>query len=157
MKFEDFLNSVNVNVNVIVETYFDEKLKECGNYDELPRELINCTCCKRHRTNFPVLGEYIKSKPLIKSESETEYISKYNSNCKCKCPCRHIARHICREWDLIHEVEDISEEDSFESEDEDSAGSLEDFIVPDKGFKKKERKHLDKALDKFRGKKGLRR
>ena len=141
MKLQEFLNGKSV------ETYFDEKLRECEDYDELPRELINCTCCKRHRVNFPVLGQDIKSKPLMKSETETE----------CKCPCRHIARHICREWDLIHDVENISDEDSFESEDEDSAGSLEDFIVPDKGFKKKDRKHLDKALDKFRGKKGLRR
>ena len=68
-----------------------------------------------------------------------------------------MARHICREWDLIHEVEDIGTEDSEESDEEDSAGSLEDFIVPDSGFKKKERKALDRALDKFRGKKSLRR
>ena len=68
-----------------------------------------------------------------------------------------MARHICREWDLIHEVEEVSTDDSEESDDEDSAGSLEDFIVPDSGFKKKERKTLDRALDKFKGKKSLRR
>lgn len=141
MKLEEFLNGKNP------ETYFDEKLKECKDYDELPRELNNCTCCDRHRINFPILGQGIVSK---------EYTSNYPKS-NCKCPCRHMARHICREWDLIHEVEDIGTEDSEESDEEDSAGSLEDFIVPDSGFKKKERKALDRALDKFRGKKSLRR
>ena len=141
MKLEDFLNGKNV------ETYFDEKLKECKDYDELPRELNNCTCCERHRVNFPILGRKLVSK---------EYTSNYPKS-ECKCPCRHMARHICREWDLIHDVEDISTEDSEKSDEEDSAGSLEDFIVPDRGFKIKERKKLDRALDKFRGKKSLRR
>ncbi len=141
MKFEEFLNGKSP------ETYFDEKLKECKDYEELPRELNNCTCCKRHKINFPILGQKIVSK---------EYSSNFEEK-ECKCPCRHIARHICREWELIHEVEDISTEDSEESDEEDSAGSLEDFIVPDSGFKRKERKALDKALNKFRGKKTLRR
>lgn len=141
MKLEEFLNGKNP------ETYFDEKLKECKDYDELPRELNNCTCCKRHRINFPILGQRLVSK---------EYTTNYPKS-ECECPCRHIARHICREWDLIHEVEDIGTEDSEESDEEDSAGSLEDFIVPDSGFKKKERKALDRALNKFRGKKSLRR
>jgi len=145
MKLEEFLNGKNP------ETYFDEKLKECKDYDELPRELNNCTCCERHKINFPILGQRIVSK---------EYTTNYpESDCKCKCPCRHMARRICREWDLIHEVEDIdaSTEDSSESDEEDSAGSLEDFIVHDSGFKKKERKALDLTLNKFRGKKSLRR
>ena len=143
MKLEEFLNGKSP------ETYFDEKLKECKDYNELPRELNNCTCCKRHKINFPILGQKIVSKEYICNYSEKE----------CKCPCRHMARHICREWDLIHEVKDIdgSTEDSEESDEEDSAGSLEDFIVPDSGFKKKERKTLDHALDKFRGKKSIRR
>lgn len=136
MKLEEFLNGKNP------ETYFDEKLKECKDYDELPRELNNCTCCERHRVNFPILGKRMVSK---------EYTTNYPKG-DCKCPCRHMARHICREWDLIHEVEEVSTEDSEESDEEDSAGSLEDFIVPDSGFKKKERKALDHALDKFRGK-----
>jgi len=143
MKFEDFLNGKSP------ETYFDEKLKECKYISELPRELNNCICCKRHKTNFPILGQKIVSK---------EYTINYpKEECKCECPCRHISRHICREWELIHEVEDIGTEDSEESDEEDSAGSLEDFIVHDSGFKKKERKALDRALDKFRGKKSLRR
>lgn len=147
MKLEEFLNGKNP------ETYFDEKLKECKDYDELPRELNNCTCCERHRVNFPILGQRIVSKEYTTNYQKSDCKCK----CKCKCPCRHIARHICREWDLIHEVEDIGTEDSEESDEEDSAGSLEDFIVPDSGFKKKERKKLDRALDKFRGKKSLRR
>lgn len=141
MKLEEFLNGKNP------ETYFDEKLKECKDYDELPRELNNCTCCERHKINFPILGQRIVAK---------EYTTNYPKS-DCKCPCRHMARHICREWDLIHGVEEVSTEDSEESDEEYSAGSLEDFIVPDSGFKKKERKSLDRALDKFRGKKSLRR
>tara|TARA_B100000963_G_scaffold361845_1_gene400238 strand:- start:3066 stop:3497 length:432 start_codon:yes stop_codon:yes gene_type:complete len=143
MTLENFLNGKNV------ETYFDEKLKECGNYEKLPDELVNCNCCERHKICFPTLGlelpKFNKCKDVIKIEN------------KCECPCRHIARHICREWELINEVETLDTEDSTESEEDDSAGSLEDFIVPDKGFKRKERKALDKALDKFRGKKQLRR
>ncbi len=141
MKLEEFLNGKNP------ETYFDEKLKECKDYDELPRELNNCTCCERHKINFPILGKRIVSK---------EYTTNYPKS-DCKCSCRHMARHICREWDLIHEVEEVSTEDSEESDEEDSAGSLEDFIVPDSGFKKKERRTFDHALNKFRGKKSLRR
>lgn len=147
MKLDEFLAGKDY------ETYFDEKLKECKDYIELPRELTNCTCCERHRINFPILG----LKDVCNEIKTNENVNTCECNCNCKCPCRHIARHICREWDLIHEVEEISEEDSEESDEEDSAGSLEDFIVPDKGFKKKERKELDRALDKFRGKKHLRR
>ena len=141
MKLQEFLNGKNV------ETYFDEKLNECKDYTELPRELKNCTCCERHRINFPILN-----KKLVSKEPSLNYTEK-----ECNCPCRHIARHICRKWDLIYKVEEISSEDSEESDEEDSTGSLEDFIVPDSGFKKKERKALDRALDKFRGKKIFRR
>ena len=144
MKLEEFLNGKSP------ETYFDEKLKECKDYNELPRELNNCTCCKRHEINFPILGQRLVSK-----DYQTNYTEK-----ECKCPCRHMARHICREWELIHEVEDIdtSTGDSEESDEEDSfyfCGRL--ITVPDSGFKRKERKALDKALNKFRGKKPLRR
>jgi hypothetical protein len=44
----------------------------------------------------------------------------------------------------VNEVEDLTSETN--SEDSDSTGSLEDFIVPDKGFTKKTRKKLDKLL-----------
>ena len=143
MTLENFLKGKSA------ETYFDEKLKECGNYEKLPDELVNCNCCKRHKICFPTLGLELPKFDKCNSTSKVENT--------CKCPCRHIARHICREWELINEVETLDTEDSTESEEDDSADSLEDFIVPDKGFKRKERKELDKALDKFRGKKHLRR
>lgn len=146
MNFVDFLNGKSA------ETYFDEKIKECKFYDELPGELKNCTCCQRHRIDFPVLGrKLVPTKNNYNLNYSTDSVEK-----TCECPCRHIARHICRRWDLIHEVEDISTNDSDKSE-EDSSGSLEDFIVYDEGFSKKERKTLDKALKNFRGKKKLRR
>lgn len=121
------------------ETYLDGKLKICGNFDELPRELNNCSCCERHRINFPILGNRIVSK---------EYTGNFPQK-ECKCPCRHIARHICREWDTVNDVDDCETSDE-ESEESDSTGSLEDFIVPDEGFTKKERKSLDNELKCFR-------
>jgi hypothetical protein len=54
---------------------------------------------------------------------------------------------ICREWELVNEIEDLDSEDISEESD---VGSLEDFIVPDEGFTKKERKKLDRALNHFR-------
>jgi hypothetical protein len=128
------------------ETYLDEKLKICGNFDELPRELNNCSCCERHKINFPILGNRIVSKEYTVNFPQKE----------CKCPCRHIARMICREWELVNEVDECETSDE-ESEESDSTGSLEDFIVPDEGITKKERKKLDRALQHFRGKKSSRR
>jgi len=140
MNFDKFLKGKNP------ETYLDEKLKICGNFDELPRELNNCSCCERHKINFPTLGNRIVFK---------EYTSNYTQK-ECKCPCRHIARHICREWDTVNEVDECETSEE-ESEESDSTGSLEDFIVPDEGFNKRERKKLDRALQHFRGKKTIRR
>ncbi len=122
------------------ETYLDEKLKICKEIDILPRELTNCVCCERHKINFPVIGNPVKFN-----------LFKNNTPKICHCPCRHISRMICREWELVNEVEDLDSEEI--SEDSDSMGSLEDFIVPDEGFTKKERKKLDRALNHFRGKK----
>lgn len=136
MKLEEFLNGKNV------ETYFDEKLKECKDYDELPRELKNCSCCTRHKKDFPILGQKNIFKKYNCNKNQTEV--------NCKCPCRHMARHICREWDLIHEVEEIETEDSDEDSSEDSSGSLKDFIVPDEGYTKKERKKMDQILKQLR-------
>lgn len=124
--------------------YLDEKLKVCEEIDELPRELTKCSCCKRHKINFPSIGNPVKYN-LTKN---------YNQK-TCECPCRHIARRIHNEWEKIHEVEDLISEEI--SEESDSTGSLEDFIVPDEGFSKKERKKLDRALQQFRGKKYIRR
>jgi hypothetical protein len=112
MKFIDFLNGKNP------ETYLDEQLKICKDLDELPRELIRCSCCSRHRFDFPVLSRHNITKAY--SHNFEEKI--------CKCPCRHFARHLCKKWDIIHEVNDTSDE---ESSSDESSGSLEDFIVRD--------------------------
>ena len=133
MKFIDFLNGKSP------ETYLDEKLKICKDLDELPRELTKCSCCSRHRINFPIL-----------SRNNTTYYSQNNENgtCEheCMCPCRHIARYICKKWDIIHEVEDIGDTSDEESSSDDSAGSLEDFIVPDEGLNNRERNRLNKLI-----------
>lgn len=127
------------------ETYLDENMKICGNFEELPRELNRCSCCERHKINFPILGNQIVANEYAHNHAEKE----------CKCPCRHIARHLCREWDTVNEVDECETSEEEES-DSDSTGSLEDFIVPDK-MSKKERKHLDRTLERLRGKKSLRR
>ncbi len=117
------------------------------NMECIPEDLRKCKCCEIHRKDFPTLGSELPKFNGFKSFSVKT----------CLCPCRHIAREICREWDRINEVENLStaEEDSEESDG--SFGSLEEFIVEDSGLSKKERKKLDKALDMFRGKKSLRR
>jgi hypothetical protein len=118
------------------ETYLDEKLKICKEIDVLPRELTDCVCCERHKINFPSIGNPVKYN-----------LFKNNTPNACECPCRHISRMICREWELVNEIEDLDSEDISEESD---VGSLEDFIVPDEGFTKKERKKLDRALNHFR-------
>lgn len=130
------------------------KVDPCKNYFEdiqnievIPEDLRNCKCCENHRKNFPTLGsELPKFNPY-----------KHNFEKVCQCPCRHIAREICRKWDEIYEVESLSTAEQESDDSDDSFGSLEDFIVEDSGFTKKEKKKLDKALDMFRGKKSLRR
>jgi len=144
MNLKEFLNINKIDV----ETYFNDKMEECENLDGLPREIASCVCCVRHKRDFPVLGE-----PLTTVRKPKNSTYKH----ECDCPCRHIARHLCREYIRVHEIEDISQTDDESEYDSDSVGSLEDFIVEDYGFNKKERKTLDKALNKFRGKKTLRR
>lgn len=127
------------------ENYFDEKIKECGTYTELPKELVNCRCCERHKKDFPSIGN---PTPGYKGKNR-------NENLECMCPCRHIARHICKEWDLLNEVEEIdsSEFESSDSEESGSEDSMDDFIVEDSGLSNKERKELDSVLKKLRSKK----
>ena len=132
MNFLTFLNGKNP------ETYFDEKLKECRYFEKLPDELSNCNCCEEHSKNFPTLGN-----PL----PDFKYIS-FKMEKNCKCPCRHIARHLCREWETINEVDDLESEET--ESDTDSDGSLKDFIVEDSGLKKREREELDKVLKKLK-------
>ena len=134
MEFNKFLEGKNA------ETYLDEKIETCKSITKLPRELKNCVCCERHKINFPILGNPIKTNLFKDTTPKT-----------CSCPCRHIARQICREWDRVNEVDDIGSEEY--SEDSDSTGSLEDFIVPDEGLKKKECKELEKILNNYRDKK----
>ena len=140
MSFIDFL------CGECPENYFDKYLKICKNLEKLPKELRNCNCCERHKRDFPKL-----TYPLTKYNKNKERIEN-----ECKCPCRHIARHLCREWDTLNDVEDIEEsgedeEESGEDEEEsDEDESLDEFIVPDDGLKRKERKELDKVLCKLR-------
>jgi hypothetical protein len=124
------------------ENYFDKHLKTCKDLERLPKELRKCNCCYRHKKFFPILG----GKALPKFNKDKERIEN-----ECKCPCRHIARHICREWETLNEVEDI-EESSEESDDsdEDYIPPLDDFIVPDEGLKRKERQELNRVLRKLR-------
>ena len=141
MNFLEFLE----NNKIHVENYFDDKIAECGTYTELPKELVNCRCCERHKKDFPSIGN-----PISGYKGKVR-----NENLECKCPCRHISRHICKEWDLLNEVEEISssEFESSDSEESGSEDSMDDFIVEDSGLSKKERKELDSVLKKLRSKK----
>ncbi len=122
-----------------------EYCRKCAEEDKIPLQFIECKCCLDHKKNFPTLG----------SKLPKFYGNAFKLQKDCNCNCRHLAREICRQWDILHEVDDISSDEY--STDYDSSGSLKDFIVKDSGFLKKQRKKLDKALDKFRGKKHLRR
>ena len=135
------MNFINFLKDKHPENYLDEQLKNCKDYDELPRELVNCTCCERHRINFPILGN---NNTYCKSSKDNSYKTEKT----CTCPCRHFARHICREWDLVNEVEDINDtSDESSSEEEDSMSS---FISEDEGMSSKTRKKLDKVIRKFK-------
>ena len=145
MNFLDFLGEDKP------EEYYNKILIDLEEMTEIPKELKNCKCCERHKQSFPTLGC-----------SLPKFINKDKNENVCKCPCRHIARHICRSWDDLHEVEELNSEDTEDTEDtedsedsedsedpeysEDSEGSLKDFIVKDDGLNKKERKELDKVL-----------
>lgn len=147
----NFSTYLDIN-NTTVETYFDKIMRECKDFDELPRELVKCKCCARHKINFPTLE--------CKLPTSNELILSYKTtnSCECECPCRHIARHICREWDVLNEVEDIysDEEISEDSDEETSYNSMDDFIVEDdeKEFKftKKARRELRNAIELFKSK-----
>jgi len=142
MNFKEYLKLKKIDA----ETYFDEKMDMCKDLDTLPTELVNCRCCKRHKFNFPTL-----ECDLPASSKPEEYI---NWGCDCDCPCRHIARHLCREWDRVNEVDviDTDEEMSKESET-DSDDSIHDFIVEDDEteykFSKGARKELRKIIKAF--------
>jgi|MEHZ01.4.fsa_nt_MEHZ011134083.1_4 hypothetical protein len=147
MNFKDFL----VKNNTDAETYFDKKMNDCINMEDLPDELVECNCCEKHKVNFPTLGCKLPT-------SVSKIVSLKNLDvCKCDCPCRHIARHLCREWDLVNEVDDIDSDEEI-SEDSfcDGYNSMDDFIVNDDKkeyrFTKKARKELNKALNLFSSK-----
>ena len=143
VNFKDFL----IDNKTDAETYFNEKMNNCINLDILPKELVKCTCCDRHKIDFPTLG--CKLSTSVNKDINTP---------ECTCPCRHIARHLCREWDIVNEVEDInsSDEELSEDTDQDSYNSMDDFIVEDdeKEFKftKKARKELRRAIELFKSK-----
>jgi len=146
MNFKDYLKLKKIDA----ETYYDEKFKNCKDLDTLPAELVNCRCCERHRFNFPTLECDLPTSPKPKREK---------TDITCDCPCRHIARHLCREWDRVNEVDvintDSEVEDSEESE-ADSDDSINDFIVSDDEgeyeFTKEARDELRKIVDIFQGK-----
>lgn len=119
--------------------------KNCEYFDDIPLDLKNCKCCDIHRLKFPTLGSVL---PHYNSE-------KIKIKKDCECPCRHIAREICRKWEIVNEVEDITNSEEM-SEDSESSGSLKDFIVEDSGLSKKTRNKFNRVLRMFRGQKLLR-
>tara|TARA_Y100000389_G_scaffold205043_1_gene262367 strand:- start:2813 stop:3250 length:438 start_codon:yes stop_codon:yes gene_type:complete len=120
MNFKEYLKLKKIDA----ETYFDNKMDNCKDLDTLPAELVNCKCCKKHKFNFPTLECELPTLP-----KPGEY---NNWGCDCHCPCRHIARHLCREWDRVNEVDVIDTDEELSEESEaDSDDSIHDFIVED--------------------------
>ena len=144
MNFKDYLKLKKIDV----ETYFDDKFKNCKDLDVLPAELVNCKCCKKHKFNFPTLECELPTLP-----KPEEY---NNWGCNCDCPCRHIARHLCRRWDLVNEVDEINTESETEESEVDSEDSINDFIVSDDEgeyeFTKEARDELRKIVNAFKRK-----
>lgn len=143
MNFRDYLELKKKDA----ETYFDKTIKSCKDLDVLPAELVNCRCCERHKFNFPTLECKLPALPKLGDFKNSE----------CSCPCRHIARHVCREWDLVNEVEELGSDESSEDSDVDSEDSINDFIVSDDEteykFNKEARNELRKIVDSLKGKK----
>lgn len=144
MNFKDYLKLKKIDA----ETYFDDKFKNCKDLDALPAELVKCTCCKKHKFNFPTLECELPTLP-----KPEEY---NNWGCNCDCPCRHIARHLCREWDLVNEVDEINTESETEESEVDSEDSINDFIVSDDEgeyeFTKEARDELRQIVNSFKRK-----
>jgi len=145
MNFKDYLKLKKMDA----ETYFDKTIKSCKDLDVLPNELADCRCCERHVFNFPALECKLPALP-----KPDNFI-----NPDCNCPCRHIARHVCREWDLINEVEDLESDENSDESEVDSEDSINDFIVSDDEtqyeFNKEARHELRKIVDKIKGKSNL--
>jgi len=114
--------------------------KDCEYLDDIPQDLKNCKCCDIHRLKFPTLGSVLQHYNSEKIKIEKD----------CGCPCRHIAREICRKWEIVNEVEDITNSEEM-SEDSESSGSLKDFIVKDK-MSNRTRNKLNSVLSMFKQK-----
>jgi len=142
MNFKDYLKLKKIDA----ETYFDNKMDGCKDMDVLPAELVNCRCCKKHKFNFPTLECEL---PTLPKPGEYNIWGR-----DCHCPCRHIARHLCREWDRVNEVDVIDTDEEMSEESEaDSDDSINDFIVKDDeteyNFSKGARKELRKIIKAF--------
>ena len=148
VRFNDYLNIQKLTVSEYVD------IKQ--NVNKVPNELINCTCCVRHKFNFPKNNKWVD-------------INKSNKNVNkklCKCPCRHVARNLFRQCCLdnmesIEENENLGSEsersesesesigsESERSEESESIDSDDSFIVKDT-MSKKARKELNKIKKKF--------
>lgn len=141
MNFKDYLKLKKIDA----ETYFDKKMDVCKDLDTLPAELVNCKCCERHKFNFPTLECDLPASPKPKKEKP---------EITCDCPCRHIARHLCREWDRVNEVDVIDTDEEMSEESEaDSDDSIHDFIVEDDEteykFSKGARRELRKIIKAY--------
>tara|TARA_B110000967_G_C18427692_1_gene336976 strand:- start:22 stop:489 length:468 start_codon:yes stop_codon:yes gene_type:complete len=152
VRFNDYLNIKKLTVSEYIN------IKQ--NVNKVPNELINCTCCIRHKFNFP------KNNKWIDIHKSTKNVNKK----VCKCPCRHVARNLFRqccldtadlksieenensgEESIGSESESIGSESETRSEDSESEsiGSDDSFIVKDT-MSKKARKELNKIKKRFK-------
>ncbi len=127
MRFCDYLEKKDITQ----DEYSCLKMDNVCDTGKLPKRLLECDCCSRHAKDFPMSPDWARRSSCT------------NAVNNCPCPCRHVARFLCMQLEYIETLQSETE-----SSETDSSGSLEDFIVPDKGMRHKERKKLNKILHK---------
>jgi hypothetical protein len=158
--FKNFLTVNNLTGEQYLEKIF-EKLDTLGNLcpylKTIPSELRNCTCCERHKLNFP--NDDVKWEDISQSESSEFNLTVSECDCTCRYISRLIYKHIYEESssdcsdcsDYSYETledsdgsESLGSEDSDRSEDSEETDSDDSFIVKDDGMPSAVRRKLDK-------------
>jgi len=158
--FQNFLFERNLTETQYLDNIFAKMNWECTFLKVVPQELRDCTCCERHRKNFP--KDNVKWVDIEQSER-----SKFSTiPPECDCPCRFISRMICRR--IPDDLSESSSEYSYENLNSDSDGetlgsedsesdlgsdyetdSDDSFIVKDSGMSRNVRMKLDKIKNRL--------
>ena len=90
MNLTSFLSESNMTYDEYYQMVVFDKIRM---YNDIPKELMNCDCCERHKVDFPKKLEHWGQKPTSTREG--------GPSDSCKCPCRHIARFMCRQFEEV--------------------------------------------------------